>query len=203
MTKTQILEELAFIDHLSPQEQQAPAQEPSKKGNAFSELDYDLKLSNSVAELCNRAAHMLSKIVDLSAEPLALEVFRQQCTALSYRFRQLANKCPTSDPRPLVETLVAQKKSSREIAQALNDHGYTSRRGASWSHSLVCYAFKDILEKKNQGSYQTPLQARAKELRTRGLTLHQIAEKLNEEGYTGVKGNTINYTKVFQLLRKA
>jgi len=201
MTRTEIIEQLACMDHLETQDQRVE-EDPAytRKKTILTELNKDLLLSRDIADLCLRASHLLDQISKLAKEPQALDIFSQQATNLSLRFKYLANRAPSTDPTKLVDLWASEKKSSRQIATLLNEHGFTTKYGMAWSHANVIHCFGDILE-SHRNVNVVPLKDRAKELRLRGLTLHQIADQLNQEGYKTPRDTELTYAKVFHLLK--
>lgn len=193
-TRLEIFEFLCCKDHLKENE-------PMRNRTLYEDLNNELATSKDIADLCDRSSILLANIIKLADNPDAVDIFMKQAEVLSYMFKDMAYKCPKKSVRSLVSEWIREEKTLREMAKLLNEQGLTTNTGKPWTYALVAYTFKDLFDANKANPAQVSAPVRAKELRDRGWTLDAIAQALNDEGFTTLRGGAYSSGTVHHLLK--
>jgi DNA invertase Pin-like site-specific DNA recombinase len=98
--------------------------------------------------------------------------------------------------------LYAQGYSYRKVAESLNNQGYKSRAGTTFSHTQIFNMLKQPGKKTQRISQKSELIKTIKTFRLQGLTMQSIVEEVNKRGFYGTTGKPLQLTQIARILAK-
>lgn len=117
---------------------------------------------------------------------------------------------------PMIEGLQETGLNFMEIAEQLNEKGYTARRGGPWNDQNVSDLLKragkapdrprgqpaEQVRKKNSDEFAHRMFPIIDQLRQSGMNMSEIAIRLNEDGYESRRGAQWTYSNVREVLKR-
>jgi len=110
---------------------------------------------------------------------------------------------PEEELRPIIEPMIENVMSIRQISEKLSEMGYTTSSGNRISQTvLIKYLKKVGLKTKTRlDFYSEKLRPIIEPMVKEGMGLNAITFKLSDMGYTAIDGNTFSQTTVFEILK--